>query len=185
MRFKRPFGPLAIAISFVWLPPPAVAQSDRKDDLTHCVRQFYDTKMYNWLAFENTCSFPIVVHSGFIKPDGAAGTSGLSEIKPGKTASTGLSRKEVAGNGQLVIAVCPSGEHAVFGAKESYWSPVAKEWHCKADFGPARAQPPDCPGYPRKLPENARACRPNEVPAGTDFYGLNRACAWCFGGSSH
>jgi hypothetical protein len=75
MRFKRPFGPLAIAISFVWLPPPAVAQSDRKDDLTHCVRQFYDTKMYNWLAFENTCSFPIVVHSGFIKPDGAVAIS--------------------------------------------------------------------------------------------------------------
>jgi hypothetical protein len=41
-------------------------------------------------------------------------------------------------------------------------------------------QPPNCPGYPEPLPPHARACRPNETPAGVHFYGANKSCAWCF-----
>lgn len=42
----------------------AYAQTE-PNDLQRCVRQFYDPKEYNWLLFENTCSVPIVVHSGY------------------------------------------------------------------------------------------------------------------------
>jgi hypothetical protein len=61
-------------------------------------------------------------------------------------------------------------------------------WTCGADARVQRtctvkqslASAPNCPGYPKPIPDSARACRQAEVPAVVDFYGPNRSCAWCY-----
>lgn len=93
-----------------------------------CIRQFYDPAMYNWLAYENTCSQSLSVT--FVPYQPGHGGGGAVDLGPGRHSSTGLSRREVHDNGGFELYVCPAGYIPV-GPDGRYITRVIPEFRCK------------------------------------------------------
>lgn len=78
--------------------------TERRVPLRQCISQFYDPQMYNWLSLKNNCTDVVidVVYCGQVK-------GGCSEmtLRPGRSSSTGYSRREVADMGEYAIYACP------------------------------------------------------------------------------
>jgi hypothetical protein len=72
----------------------------------NCIRQFYDTSFYGWLAFQNVCSQAIYVDYIAFNP-GYGGSS--VTLRPNQKSSTGWSRKEVQVKRGFQLFLCPSG----------------------------------------------------------------------------
>lgn len=76
-----------------------------------CVRAFYDPQMYNWLAFENTCT--VSMHLTFIFATEQSGSA--MDLGPGRHDSTGDSAGDVRGRlgDAYKVFPCPAGSYAV------------------------------------------------------------------------
>ncbi len=94
--------------------------------LQHCLRAFYDPNRYNWLTLENTCS--VGIHVVFRSRTGYS--SGSVELNPGRSSSTGSSRREVEQVGGLAYAVCPLGSSPRT-ADGRYWDNATAAYHCE------------------------------------------------------
>lgn len=105
----------------------ALAQEYVRPEFNGCIRQYYDSHMYNWLAFENTCSQSLYIV--FIPNSPGYGQSGM-DLLPGRHGSTGYSRSEVDSKGGFELYVCPSG-YVPVGPDNRYVSRVIPEFRCK------------------------------------------------------
>ena len=106
----------------------AHAQQYVRPEFNGCIRQFYDSNMYNWLSYENTCSQSLSVV--FVPNDPGHGGGGAIDIGPGRHSSTGLNSSEVRDNGGFELYVCPSGFIPV-GPDNRYVTRVIPEFRCK------------------------------------------------------
>jgi hypothetical protein len=106
----------------------AFAQRYVSPTFNGCVHQFYDSQMYNWLAFENNCSESLNVT--FVPYIAGHGGGGAMELRPGRHDSTGLSRREVGDNGGFELYVCPAGYIPV-GPDDRYVTRVIPQFRCK------------------------------------------------------
>ena len=93
-----------------------------------CIRQFYDSSMYNWLSYENTCGQSLSVV--FVPNEPGHGGGGAMDLGPGRHNSTGLSSSEVRDNGGFELYVCPSG-YVPVGPDNRYVTRVIPEFRCK------------------------------------------------------
>ena len=107
--------------------PSASAQQYVHPEFNGCIHQYYDSSLYNWLAFENTCSQSLYIV--FIPNSPGYGDSAM-EVRPGHHGSTGFSRSEVASKGGFELYVCPSGYLPV-GPDNRYVTRVIPEFRCK------------------------------------------------------
>ena len=106
----------------------ASAQQYVTPQFNGCIRQFYDPAMYNWLAYENTCSESLSVT--FVPNQPGHGGGGAMDLGPGRHSSIGLSRAEVQDNGGFELYVCPVGYIPV-GPNGGYVTRVIPEFRCK------------------------------------------------------
>jgi hypothetical protein len=106
----------------------ASAQQYVTPEYNGCIRQFYDPTMYNWLAYENTCSQSLSVT--FVPNQPGHGGGGAMDLRPGRHNSTGLSSREVRDNGGFELYVCPAGYLPV-GPDGLYVTRVIPEFRCK------------------------------------------------------
>ena len=105
----------------------AYAQEYVRPEFNGCIRQFYDSSMYNWLAFENVCSQSLnIVFVSNLPGHG----EGAMEVAPGRHGSTGYSRSEVQNKGGFELYVCPAGYIPV-GPDNRYVTRVIPEFRCK------------------------------------------------------
>src|SRR5262249_29154520 len=92
-----------------------------------CIHEFYDSSMYNWLAFENACGQRLsVTYIGYNYPY----SSYAADINPGKKTSTGLTRREVDERGGFELYVCESGFLPV-DASDQYVTRPNTQFRCK------------------------------------------------------
>lgn len=105
----------------------AYAQQYVRPEFNGCVRQYYDSGMYNWLAFENTCSQSLNI---VFVPNSPGYGGGAMDVGPGRHGSTGFSRSEVESKGGFELYVCPSGYNPV-GPDNQYVTRVIPEFRCK------------------------------------------------------
>jgi hypothetical protein len=106
----------------------AFAQQYVTPEYNGCIRQFYDPSMYNWLAYENTCSQSLTVT--FVPYQPGHGGGGAMDLGAGRHHSTGLSASEVRNNGGFELYVCPAGYIPV-GPDGQYVTRVIPEFRCK------------------------------------------------------
>ena len=103
------------------------AQTYRTPEFNQCVRQFYDSRMYNWLAYENTCGESITIN--FI-PNNPGHGGGSMTLSPGRHDRTGYSRDEVREKEGFELYVCPAGYIAV-DENDRYVTRVVSRFRCK------------------------------------------------------
>lgn len=106
----------------------ACAQQYVQPEFNGCIRQYYDSHMYNWLAYENNCSQSLSVV--FVPNGPGHGGGGAMDLGPNRHGSTGLSSNEVRANGGFELYVCPSGYIPV-GPDDRYVTRVIPEFRCK------------------------------------------------------
>jgi hypothetical protein len=95
--------------------------------LNYCIREFFDPSLYNWLSFENSCSESLsVTYIGYNPPHARSS----ADIGPGRKASTGLTKNEVAERGGFELYVCRSGYLPV-DAADNYVSRTNVPYRCK------------------------------------------------------
>lgn len=81
-----------------------------------CVSNFWDSKYYGWLSFQNNCGQTI--NLGFVAQNGTGAFGGSggahNDIAPGASVNIGQTRAEVqAAGGGFILFVCPAGYIAV------------------------------------------------------------------------
>ena len=91
-----------------------------------CVREFWDSRFYNWLSFQNNCGQPIYLV--FIFPINGASSMHLAS---GASDNTGRSQAEIAKMGSYSLFVCPEGYSPVDSITKQYVSRVNQSFICK------------------------------------------------------
>jgi hypothetical protein len=94
-----------------------------------CVRQFWDTQVYNWLSLENDCGVPIYVSYIFNAPKGWA-MNGSTNLAPGAHGNTGLSFSDINQAGGFQFYVCPANSLPV-DANGNILRANVTEYQCK------------------------------------------------------
>ena len=74
---------------------------------TSCVRQYWDSQVYNWLSFENDCGQAIYLTFIFAHPVGWAMTGSMN-LAPGAHSNTGRSNSDINQAGGYDLYVCPA-----------------------------------------------------------------------------
>jgi hypothetical protein len=118
---------LGILLASLTATVALAAQRFESPTFNHCIRQFYDPSMYNWLSFENACSETLsVTYIGYDPPYSRYS----ADIRPGQKSSTGLNRSEVAQRGGFELYICRSGYLPVDGAN-NYVSRTNVPFRCR------------------------------------------------------
>jgi hypothetical protein len=73
----------------------------------HCIRSFYDSNMYNWYSFENTCGEALSVT--FVPYNPGYGGGAVDYLGSGRSTSTGDTREEMQRKQGYELYVCPTG----------------------------------------------------------------------------
>jgi hypothetical protein len=101
-------------------PPPYT------NTATACIREFYDSKSYNWLAYSNNCTDR--VHVTWVSRDGKH--SGALDIAPGRSGNTGFSETEIDAMGGTEAYACPDQYIPVDSNNRNITKPVTA-FRCK------------------------------------------------------
>jgi hypothetical protein len=107
------------AIVFIYSPANAGPSAG-------CVSQFDNSQEFNWIAFRNTCSFPIRI---FFKRQDDLGSSS-ADLSPGGVATSGWSNREIENKGGLVFAACGRGENAYEEDGRTWWVGRGQSYSC-------------------------------------------------------
>lgn len=94
-----------------------------------CVRQFWDSRSYNWLSFENNCDQPVSVTFIFNHNVGWAMTGAIL-LAPGAQGTTGRSSSDINQAGGYDYYVCPANSVPVDLSGNIFSSNVS-EYRCK------------------------------------------------------
>jgi len=103
------------------------AEQYKSPQWNHCIRQFYDPKMYNWLAFENTCGERLKIL--YIANNPGYGGS-IMTLSPGRHDSTGYSRSEMSDKRGFELFICPADYNPV-DANNRFVTRVNSQFRCK------------------------------------------------------
>ena len=103
MKLTLSLGLVLLVVAFTGAPALAAGPSNLVKPLDRCIKEFYDPKTYDWLAFENDCGVDISVT--FIFGNELGGNE--MDLRAGRHDSTGRSRSEVASMGGYKFVICP------------------------------------------------------------------------------
>ena len=95
----------------------------------HCIKEFYEPQLYDWLAFENSCD--VAVHVLYCKRGADRACVGSFDLTPGSHESTGRDRRQVKAYGGMDRYVCRKG----FLAVDDRGDPITRggrKFRCKA-----------------------------------------------------
>ncbi len=95
-----------------------------------CIREFWDTKHYNWLSFENDCGQAVNLTWIAKNPNDHFGASN-ADIAAGQSTNTGWSQTEVATKGDFALFICPAGSVAVDGNTRQMVNNPNATYSCK------------------------------------------------------
>ena len=84
----------------------AAAQRHEVPTFSSCIREFYDSGMYNYLTYKNNCSQSLTVV--FVAKDGS-GAGGTMDLRPGAQDSVGKLAGRSPKIGAFQLYVCRSG----------------------------------------------------------------------------
>ena len=96
---------LAAALIMIGRSAEAQSKYEAGGIYNHCVREFYDPEMYNWLSYENLCSFSISVVACGVEKGGCW----TVDLRAGRKDEIGYNRREIDGFGGVKAYVCRLG----------------------------------------------------------------------------
>ena len=139
--------PVAPAPRYTPPPPSVVSAPDQQvasnsaptaAPADQCVGNFYNSSVYGWFYWKDTCSFPITIAAELRNGTGTEG--GVSTVYPESSDSsnggTGLSPDEVNSGGGFVYAACPQGYIPTDTSTNEVYGNRSSSFYCKQGYVP-------------------------------------------------